>query len=776
MSLKNKYLIILILLLSGVVANAQRKMPVVVLNDTMLAAGTYFAENNILVSKEATLRLAPGSKIILAPGVVIRIEGGFEMLGSELSFAEITSEDENARGLGLVVSEISKKNIALNKVRLHGLELPIEFDQDWHRNTIEIKGCEFKENESYMPGIFVRVPENIEVATNCDFVFEGNSYIDNIGGIYFENVDQLNFNIKFTDNFIYGNRFYGAGREGMLTAPLFFRTDNQDISANFEFTNNTLSNNFILDSEYDTVIHEVNMGVAGSASKVNLPKNYYGNQSVEVNTKNLDHFSNNNNAPFINISPMLKQMPGNVPPVVGNVHLNGENIGNKPKFIFEPTESFEMEFEFDKDVDIANSTPVVAYTGLDSVTEKEITGTLDAKIEWVGSKKAIVRSADAAIGKLKVIFVKFSGIVSASQYSAPSFYFGENGYRGFMAKNYGESIKNLARYNTNQGGSGADDGNSPVDPALLAEIMARQDSLEDLLDKMKMGENTTYEDIIEEAERQIIFAKFYKGSFEFGPYIGSSIYFGDFTGNDVFNPSDASLSIGAVAKYNFNERMTIGGSFIYGSLEGDESDNLRGTGYPDRGFQFRSPLLELSTSFEYNLNKLGFGDQGRFTPALSIGVGYFYFNPQGYSTYLASRGFSPEESWINLYDYRTAGLPLDQNYSRAALCIPFGLHIKSIIKNRVLLDFSFTWRATFSDLIDDFGEPGVYRDYEYFVEAFKDNPTLPGTDIKRADVAYDYHRSLNPTYHRVGSNRFGSFNDWYIITGVTLTYIRPQLR
>lgn len=752
-------------------------MPVVVLNDTMLAAGTYFADNNVLISKDATLKMSPGSRIILAEGVVIRIEGGFEMIGSEMSFAEITSENLSTKGLGLVVSEISREKIILNKVRLNGLELPLEFDQDWYRSLVEIKECEFKENESYTPGVFVRVPENIEVATDCNFVFEGNSYIDNIGGIYFENVDQFNFNIIFKENFIYGNRFYGAGREGMLTSPFFFRADNEDLSENFKFENNTLSNNFILDSEYDTVIHEVNMGIAGSASKVNLPKNYFGKASIEKNTKMLDHFSNNNNAPFINISPMLKQIPSKAPPVVGEVYLNGERMGNKPQFIFKPSESLQMEFEFDKAVDIANSTPRIDYSGIDSLTEKEVSGTLDAQIVWVSSKKAIVKSTDVALGKLKVVFVKFSGIVSASQYSAPSFYFGENGYRRYMAKNYGETIKNLARYETNRVvGAGGDEGNSPIDPALLEEILARQDSLEQLLDKMKMGENTTYEDIIEEAKRQIVFAKFYKGSFEFGPYVGSSIYFGDFTGNDVFDPTDASLSLGAIAKYNFSERITISSSLIYGQLEGDEGDNLRGTGYPDRGFMFRSPLLELSTSLEYNLNKLGFGDQGRFTPALSIGLGYFYFNPQGYSNYLADRGFSPSESWINLYDYRTAGLPLDQNYSKASLCIPFGLHIKSIVKRRLLLDFSFTWRAAFTDLIDDFGKPGSYRDYEYFEEAFKNNPTLPGTDIKRADVAYDYHRSLNPTYHRVGSNRFGSFNDWYIITGVTITYIKPRLK
>lgn len=769
-------IILLLQLFFGVQVFGQNKMPVVVLNDTTLAKGTYVAENNILVGNKATLRFAPGSHLLLGPGVVIRIEGGLQMEGSELAFSSISSQNPENPGLGLVISEISNQQILLKKVRLHNLEIPIEFEQDWHRPYVRILGSEFKENKSFTPGVFVRVPENIEIAKNCNFQFIGNSYIDNIGGIYFEDVDQLNFKIEVRDNFIFGNRAYGAGFEGMLTSPFFFRCDNNDKLQNFVLENNVFENNFILDSEYDTVIHEVNLGVAGGASKVNISKNYFGGVGLDSKTKNLDHFSNNNDAPFLQIAPDTKQIPDGMPPFVGNVELNGANISNKPNFLFEPTGSVELKLTFKDDVDIANSEPKISYTGFHKDEEKEVAGELETTVQWIDKRTAIFKSSDIILGKLKAVFFSFSGLVASSQFSVPSYRMGENGYHSFIAKNYGGSVANLARFNASQNSAKSDAiGSATMDPSILEEILARQDSLERLLEKFKIGESKTYEDIIDEAERQIVFAKYYRGSFEFGPYIGSSIYFGDFTGNDIFDPGDAQLSLGLVGKYNFTERLTLSSNFIWGQLRGDETDNFRGTSYPDRGFNFESSFAEVSFSMEYNLNKLGFGDQGRFTPALSLGIGSFYFEPNAYSALLLEKGYGANIAKVSLYDYHTAGL--EPQYSRTNVCIPFGIHIKSVIKEKLLLDFSFTWRYTFTDFIDDFGQPGEYRDLAYFEKYFPDNELVPNTDVRKADVAFDLHNSLTPEkYHKNGSFRGGVNNDWYIITGVTITYIQPKVK
>jgi len=129
---------------------------------------------------------------------------------------------------------------------------------------------------------------------------------------------------------------------------------------------------------------------------------------------------------------------------------------------------------------------------------------------------------------------------------------------------------------------------------------------------------------------------------------------------------------------------------------------------------------------------------------------------------------------VSLYDLHTAGLDANSNYSRISYAIPFGFHLKSVIKRKYLLDFSVSWRYTFSDFIDDMGQPGVYRDKAYFDNLFGDE-MLYG--MKKADVALDIHNSNTPeVYYNPGSFRGGSNTDWYFITGVSFTYIKPYFK
>ncbi|MBI3143647.1 MAG: hypothetical protein HYZ16_12550 [Bacteroidetes bacterium] len=747
-------------------AQGQQLLPVVVNNDLNLAKGTYLADRNILIGPEAVLRLAPGSKVLLAPGVIIRVEGGMVIEGTESEFAEITSQDPARLGKGIMVTGISAKEIVFHKVRIHQIEMPLEFGHDWHRPLVSITGSEFKDNVSYTTGIFVRVPENIEVTGNCHFRMVGNSYINNIGGIYIENIDQANFQVTVGRNFVYGNRAYGAGLEGMLTSPFFFRSDFEDANKNFVLKDNVFDENFILDSEFDTVIHEVNVGVAGNASKVSIPFNYFGQESLEQKTKKMDHFSNNGSAPFLNIVPELSSPPQDMPPTVTSVMLNGQPIMPSPDFIFEPQPEIELALVFADEVEIANSSPQVRFTAYDEETETEVSGVLSTSVTWTDARTAVFRSKDILLSKVKRVFFTFTGIVSKSQFSVPAFYLGENGYKRFIAKNKAAILENKARFAARGGGPGGTEGNSPIDPALIKQLIERQDSLEKLLEDLKSNESKNYKDIMDEAEKQITFGRYFKGSYEFGAFVGTASYFGDLTGNVNFvDPEDVDWAFGLIAKYNFTERVTLSAGLIQGKLSGNESDNFRGSPYQDRGFEFYSPLTEINLNLEFNLNKLGFGNQGRFTPALSLGVCGFRYHPKTLYT------FGTKTQEVSLYSLRTAGLP-SENYSLISYGIPFGFHLKTVVKRRYLLDFIVSWRYTFTDFIDDFGEPGLYQDYAYFEKIFA-NSEMNGELMR--DVAYNLHGSKNPDiYHKVGGNRHGSATDWYFVTGLSISYIKPN--
>lgn len=743
--------------------HAQLPMPVVVNSDTTLARGTYMLQKNLLVNKGATLNFAPGSQLLLGPGVVIRVEGGMKMEGDEQRFASISSLGTE-QGVGLIISGVSSGSISFKKVRFENLVTPLEFAVEWHRPYVVVNGCEFKDNISYLQGIFVRVPNNMLTSKICNFQFIGNSYIDNTGGIYFESIDEPNFKIVFKNNFIYGNKAYGAGMEGMLTSPFFIRSDIDGSSENMVFTGNALFNNLIKDSEFDTINKEVNFGAAGSASNIKIPGNYFGPGTVADNSDKFDHFSNNKEAPFVDIRPKLSVIPKGMVPMVESIEYNHESILNTPDLAIEPTPEVELRVVFTEGIDMAGSAPEVGFVGFDEEAIKEIRGSLATETEWVDERTVVFKSKDNVLTKVKRIFFSFKGFRSKKQFSIPNHTIGENGFYRYVAENFDGGLENFARKQT---GKKSGEGDEPVDMALIDSLMKAYDSLFKLMGSINAENSDKIENLEKQEQLELMRSLQYKGSYEFGGYIGQSTYFGDLTGGNFIDMRDANMCLGLEVKYNFNQRFSMSGSFTYGGLRGQESDNnLRTSPFTDRGFSFKSRLYELSFHGHYNLNKIGISGQGKFTPALSLGLGAFHFNPYGDNP--LDDAYNTEPDYISLYNYNTAGL--NQPYSRYAFCIPFGIHLKTIVKKKTLLDFFVVWRYTGTDMIDDVGNPSIYKDEADF-RALAPSGTYK--DFSKADIAYAIHQSKSPDkYYRVGRDRGGhKINDWYVIWGVSLSYI-----
>lgn len=759
-----KYLLLFLGLISGLIASAQLKMPVVVNSDTTLARGTYLLDKNLLVSKDASLRFAPGSHLLLSPRAVIRIEGGFEMQGDEQDFSSISSQHPEM-GTGLIVSGTSSKKILFKKVRFQGLTTPLEFGPEWHRPLVSINTCEFKENISYLQCIFVRIPGSVEISDPAKLEFIGNSYIDNTGGIYFESIDEPNFEIVVKDNLVYGNKAYGAGMEGMLTSPFFIRSDIDGSTANMVFTGNALYKNLIRDSEFDTINKEVNFGAAGGASTIKLTGNYFGPGTAAENSAKFDHFSNNKEAPFVDISPKLNKLPEGMVAMVKTIEYNSTDITHQGDLAIEPTPEVELTVTFTEAVDMTASSPKVGYVGFDEVAIKEVSGTLDTETQWLDDRTVVFKSRDNVLTKVKRIFFSFKGFKSKKKFSVPSHSIGENGYYRYVAENFDDGLKNFANKRTKGIKSGV--GEQPVDMELIDSLMKAYDSIFKLMGSINADNSDKIDDLQKKEELELIRSLQYKGSYEFGAYIGQSTYFGDLTGGNFIDIKDANLCLGLEAKYNFNQRFSLAGTFTYGSLQGQEGDNsIRTSPYTDRGFSFTSKLYELSFHGHYNLNKIGISGRGRFTPALSLGIGAFHFNP--YADNPLDNEWNDQIDYISLYDYNTAGL--SQPYSRYAYCIPFGIHLKTIVKKTTLVDFFVTWRFTGTDMLDNVGNPSIYKNEAAFRSLA---PTGNYKEFSKSDIAFAIHQSQNPDkYYRPGKDRGGHVNnDWYVIWGVSLSYI-----
>lgn len=760
-----KGLLLSMLLLSSFLGYGQKKLPAVVFSDTTLASGTYVVEDNVLVGADAILRFSPGSKLVIKEGRILKVEGGIVFEGTERRFGEVTSESAESMGKGILVSGVSKKPIKFYRTRFKSLSMPLEFEADWHRTEVTIESCEFIENVGYMPGVFVRSPNDIETTDKCNFNFEKNSYIDNVGGIYFEDIGAYNLNTTVQGNFIYGNKAFGAGPEGLLTSPLFIRYDGQTDPSNFEMTGNAFLNNHIKDHEFDTTLQEVNIGAGGDASTIKIPQNYWGKGSDDQKARRMDHFSNNSYAPILYLKPELHKMPEDMPSIVQQLEINGEKIGpDNPDYVVEPTESMQMTLDFSGPVNIGKSKPEVYYEAFDTTKEEVVKGKLSSATTWEGEKRVRVSVSDIVLTKYKYLFLIFKGFKDKDNFSVPSYALGENGHKRFVAKNFSDGLMNVN--NPKQPGTdGYGDEENPFD---LEQI----DSLLKELNKIK-SEQEVLKEKLEQQEVEVSYLKQFRGSYQYGITIGESIYFGDLTGNDFFDWQDASLAIGLDLSYNISNRWSVGGSFLYGKLQGKEADNVfRSTAYPERGFEFQSPLYEICFTGEYNLSEIGIvNDKARFTPAISFGVGAFMFDP--YVMYQHDSWDAPAR--ISLRDYHVAGLRTEDGapyeIPTYSWTVPFGFHLKTILKRRYMLNMFVSWRYTFTDMIDNVGTPSYYVEQSYFDEVFSGSPEING--VPKSEIAFDLHDSKTPEdYYAPGVVRGGfNNNDWYMVVGVKFSYI-----
>ncbi len=158
-------------------------------------------------------------------------------------------------------------------------------------------------------------------------------------------------------------------------------------------------------------------------------------------------------------------------------------------------------------------------------------------------------------------------------------------------------------------------------------------------------------------------------------------------------------------RYSLDTRQKLRVNMAVGLLGNED----RYGDYPQRFFQFRSPIVELGGIYEYyiireqkkktkyrwlNLHKR---NRDKLVPTyIFAGVSAIYFNPQAYT-----RG-----KWHSLHPLHTEGQGLPgfaKHYSRFNVAFPVGIGVKFKISPYRSLGFEAGWRFTLTDYIDDVG-------------------------------------------------------------------------
>lgn len=195
---------------------------------------------------------------------------------------------------------------------------------------------------------------------------------------------------------------------------------------------------------------------------------------------------------------------------------------------------------------------------------------------------------------------------------------------------------------------------------------------------------------------------------ELGIFIGGSNFIGDVGATNYISPNQ--LAFGGVYRWNRSPRHSYRASLIFTDLEANDldSDDPRRL---QRGYNFKNTLIELGAGMEFTFFDFDLHSGKRLsTPYLYTGITAAHFDNY----------------------YFLNGNRINENASSWAFGIPMAIGFKTTFIDNFILSFEVGARYTFSDAIDG--------------SVPKNTSNLP--------------------------NRFGNINnnDWYVFSGVTLTY------
>ena len=279
--------------------------------------------------------------------------------------------------------------------------------------------------------------------------------------------------------------------------------------------------------------------------------------------------------------------------------------------------------------------------------------------------------------------------------------------------------------------------------------------------------------------------------FEVGGLIGVSNYSGELV-NSIMDIKHMHLAGGVFGRYNLNRFVSFRLQGVYGGISGDDKDSkdIRNN---IRNVHFKSHILEIGAFAEFNL--MGYNPTGHdrmFSPYVFLGFSVFNYNPK-------ARHFDPNRDgeWVPLQPMHTEGqsssvFPNRDPYGLTQLSIPMGLGFKFAVHSTLNIGFEIGFRKTFTDYLDDVAQTYPI-DLVNNQSAYDQNPYRAGEfgnlseQELMSDRTYEYIVQQNggtfgadfPTndeYEAHVAQRGGALVrgdkslDWYLITGVTLSY------
>jgi hypothetical protein len=182
---------------------------------------------------------------------------------------------------------------------------------------------------------------------------------------------------------------------------------------------------------------------------------------------------------------------------------------------------------------------------------------------------------------------------------------------------------------------------------------------------------------------------FCQQGWELGGWIGGSNYIGDL--NTTYRLNRTGLALGAIGRYNFNNRLCLKIGANYGTISAYDSDSDNAY-EKSRNLSFKSTIWDFHGQFEFNFFPYNHGSNDYFyTPYIFAGFNTYYYNPRALY----------QGTWYDLRSLGTEGqFQGDESYSLAQGLV-YGLGFKYDLNAVWSLNFEASFRRLYNDYLDD---------------------------------------------------------------------------
>lgn len=199
---------------------------------------------------------------------------------------------------------------------------------------------------------------------------------------------------------------------------------------------------------------------------------------------------------------------------------------------------------------------------------------------------------------------------------------------------------------------------------------------------------------------------------ELGFLLGLANYEGDVVTPQLFTTKESNFAYGVFIRHNINANLAARLNLLSGTISGDDTNFTEPAWRPQRAYNFKSSLLEISGQLEWdilghkryrkvksdendmdaNMEKDNMPTRYKFkktfSPYLFVGAGAVIFNPE------------PDMSASTLGKADEIAADLRGDYSQVQLTIPIGAGLKYDLSHKLQLGAEAGFRTAFTDYLD----------------------------------------------------------------------------